>query len=177
MRLHFSIGGFVFRRTTRFRQSIHFSISQVLFLIMCIDAPEWTTNSRSSGLRVDACRHLFSEDVRRILLFLAPLNFKHSFGQLPRCFADTLLLPLCLFLWTILKFWSVGATLMRFTWTNVTERRILVSNFSMSAQKPSWTLHAGSFSACQCSSRRIDFGGVHVLKYETQLPVHQMIDV
>ena len=31
MRLHFSIGGYDFRRTARFRQSIHFSITQVLF--------------------------------------------------------------------------------------------------------------------------------------------------
>ena len=40
MRLHFSIGGHDCRRTTRFRQSIHFSIIQVLSLIMC--APEST---------------------------------------------------------------------------------------------------------------------------------------
>ena len=32
--------------------------------------------------------------VRKMLLFDAP--FKHVFGQLPRCFAGTLLLPLCL---------------------------------------------------------------------------------
>ena len=31
MRLHFSIGGHDYRRTTRFRQGIHFSITQVLF--------------------------------------------------------------------------------------------------------------------------------------------------
>ena len=31
MRLHFSIGGYDYRRTTRFRQSIHFSITQILF--------------------------------------------------------------------------------------------------------------------------------------------------
>ena len=30
-RLHFSIGGYDYRRTARFRQSIHFSITQVLF--------------------------------------------------------------------------------------------------------------------------------------------------
>ena len=33
--------------------------------------------------------------VRRMLLFDAPLIF-NTFGQLPRCFAGTLLLPLCL---------------------------------------------------------------------------------
>ena len=31
MRLHFSIGGYDYRRTARFRQGIHFSINQVLF--------------------------------------------------------------------------------------------------------------------------------------------------
>ena len=53
------------------------------------------------------------------------------FGQLPRCFAGTSLLPLCLFLRPILKFWSIGVTLMRFAWANQSERRILVSNFSV----------------------------------------------
>ena len=43
MRLHFSIGGYDYRRTTRLRQSIHFSITLKSFLlIMCIDAPEST---------------------------------------------------------------------------------------------------------------------------------------
>ena len=31
MRLHFSIGGYDYRRTARFRQSIHLSITLVLF--------------------------------------------------------------------------------------------------------------------------------------------------
>ena len=31
MRLHFSIGGYDYRRTARFRQGIHFSITQVLY--------------------------------------------------------------------------------------------------------------------------------------------------
>ena len=35
---------------------------------MCIDAPESTTNSRSSGLRVDASRHLFSEGEKNVAL-------------------------------------------------------------------------------------------------------------
>ena len=37
-------------------------------LIICIDAPESTTNSRSSGLRVDAGRHLFSEGEKNVVL-------------------------------------------------------------------------------------------------------------
>ena len=31
MRLHFTIGGYDYRRTARFRQGIHFSITQILF--------------------------------------------------------------------------------------------------------------------------------------------------
>ena len=45
------------------------SISESLksfLLIMCIDAPESTTNSRSSGLRVDAGKHLFSEGEKNV---------------------------------------------------------------------------------------------------------------
>ena len=74
MRLHFSIGGYDYRRTARFRQSIHFSIIQVLLLIICIDAPESTTNSRFSGLRFDAGRHLFSEGEKNAALFFSFFN-------------------------------------------------------------------------------------------------------
>ena len=37
-------------------------------LIICIDAPESTTNSRSSSLRVDAGKHLFSEGEKNVAL-------------------------------------------------------------------------------------------------------------
>ena len=67
--------------------------------------------------------------VRRNAALFFLLQFFDAFGQLPRFFTGTLLLPLCLLLRPILKFWSVGATLMRITWANVSERRILVSNF------------------------------------------------
>ena len=67
MRLHFSIGGDDYRRTARRRRSIHLSITQVLFT-----RRSRPTNSRSSGLRVDAGRHLFPK-VTRMLLFHTPL--------------------------------------------------------------------------------------------------------
>ena len=38
---------------------------------MCIDAPESTTNSLSSGLRVDADKHLFSEGEKNVALFFS----------------------------------------------------------------------------------------------------------
>ena len=125
MRLRFSIGVYDYLRTARFRQSFHFSITQVFFA----DHVHWRSgvDNKFSFLRRQAP---FFPKVRRMLLFLAPLSFC-TFGQLPRCFAGTLLLPLCLFLRPILKFWNVGAALMRFTWANISERRILVSNFSV----------------------------------------------
>ena len=60
---------------------------KTFLLIMCIDALESTTKSRSSDLGVDAGRHLFSEG-EKMLLFGAPSTITH-FGL-----AGTLLLPL-----------------------------------------------------------------------------------
>ena len=116
MRLHFSLAVMAIVGLHDFViVSISASLKSFL-LIMCIDAPESTTISRSSGLRFDAGRHLFSEGEKNAaLVFSFNLGI---FGQLPRCFAGTLLLPLCLLLRPILKFWSVGAALMRFTWAS-----------------------------------------------------------
>ena len=69
MRLHFSIGGADYRRTARFFVKVSISASLKSFLlIICIDAPESTTNSRSAGLRIDAGRHLFSEGEKNVAL-------------------------------------------------------------------------------------------------------------
>ena len=167
MRLHFSIGGYDYRRTTRFRQSIHFSINQVLFA----DHVHWRSgvDNKFSFLRFQRwCKQapIFPK-VRRMLLFDAPVILTH-FGQLPRCSAGTLLLPLCLFLWTILKFRSVGATLMRFTWTNEPNEGILVSNFGMTCNSlcELHTLdrlrHVSALPENRLRRR-------HVLKYATQV--------
>ena len=105
--------------------------------------------------------------VRRMLLFLAPFHpntLLASFHAASR----PLLLPLCLFLRPILKFCSVGATLMRFTWAHVTERGILVSNFSMTRNSLcelhtlDWLRHVSALPWGRL--RRL-----HVLKYTTQL--------
>ena len=69
--------------------------------------------------------------VRRMLFFVSPKIFRKFFGQLPRCFTGTSLLPFRLFLRPILKFWSMGVTLMNITWANHSKRLILVSNVSM----------------------------------------------
>ena len=94
-------------------------------LTICIDAPESTTNSCSLGLRVDAGRHLLPK-VRRMLLFDAPLILTH-FWPASTLLRGTLHLPLSL-PETDTQTWSVGATLMRFTWAYQSERRILVAN-------------------------------------------------
>ena len=46
-------------------------VVKVFLLIMCIDAPESTTNSLSSSLRVDAGKHLFSEGEKNVALFFS----------------------------------------------------------------------------------------------------------
>ena len=108
--------------------SISASLKSFL-LIICIDAPEPTTKSRSSGLRFDAGRHQFSEGEKNIALWCS-FNFNTLLVRFHTAFAGTLLLPLCLLLRPLLKFWRVGAALMRSTWANQSERKILVSNFS-----------------------------------------------
>ena len=130
MRLHFPIGGYDCRRTARFRQSIHFSIIQVLV----VDHMHRRSgvDNKLSFLRFKSwCRQapFFRrwEEFRFVFL----LWVEYTFGQHPRCFTGTSLLPLCLLLRPILKIWSVGATLVRFTWANYSERRILVSIFSV----------------------------------------------
>ena len=52
-----------------FRQKYPFKHhSRPFCWIMCIDAPASATNSRSSGLRVDAGKHLFSEGEKNVAL-------------------------------------------------------------------------------------------------------------
>ena len=101
MRLHFSIAGFDYR-TVGLHDFVKVSISASLksfLLIICIDAPESTTISRSSGLRFDAGRHLFSEGEKNVAL-----SCSFHFNTLLASFHGTVLLPLCLFLIPILNF-------------------------------------------------------------------------
>ena len=153
--------------------SSRFPISALLksfLLIMCIDAPESTTNSLSSGLRVDgAGRHQFSEGEKNAILCFS-FYFFWYFGQLPRCFTGTSLLPLCLFLRPILKFWSVGATLMKITWANHSKRWILVSNVSMAydgfseSNTSDWLPYVWALPQNRWRLQRL-----HILKYANQL--------
>ena len=130
MRLHFSIGSCDYRWTSRRRQSIHFSRIQVLFADHMHRRSG--VDNKFSFLKLKSwCRQVPIFRRWEECCFVFSWSFLHTFGQLPRCFAGTLLLPLCLLLRPILKFWSVGAAVMRFTRANITERRILVSNFGV----------------------------------------------
>ena len=118
-------------------------------LIMCIDTPESTTNSLSSGLRVeDAGRHLFSEGEKNAVLSFS-FNFWDIFGQPP-----TSLLPFRLFLRPILKFWSIGVTLMRITWANHFKRWIFGLECQHDVPRLWWIEHIGLVSVCLSSSAK-----------------------
>ena len=111
MRLHFSIGGYDYRGTTRFSPKYPFQhIFKSFLLIICFDAPESTTNSRSSGSRVDAGKHLFSEGEKNVALSCS-FNF-NTF--LPASTAA-----------------SRAPCSCHCVSSNISERRILVSNFSV----------------------------------------------
>ena len=76
MRLHFSIGGYDFRWTTRFRQGIHFSITQVLFA----DHVHWRSGVDNKffpqvSTLMQGDTHF--PNVRRKLLFHDPLILTH----------------------------------------------------------------------------------------------------
>ena len=73
---------------------------KTFLLIMCIDAPESTTISRSSGLRFDAGRHLFSEGEKNAALLFS-FNFRNV------CPTSTLLHgPIALAIPQILEHWD-----------------------------------------------------------------------
>ena len=141
---------------------------------MCMDAPESTTNSLSSGLRVDAGRHLFSEGEKNVAL-----SCSFNFNTLLASFHAASRAPCschCLLLRPILKIWSVGATLMRFTWAILSERRILVSNFGVTRNSPcefhtlDWSRHVRALPENRL--RRASCLEIH-----NPIAVHQMIDV
>ena len=65
----------------------------------------------------------------------------------------TSLLPLSLFLRPILKFWSIGVRLMRFTLANISKRWIFVSNFSVTYHKSPKMFRSGHDCTSTSSAR------------------------
>ena len=134
---------------------------------MCIDAPESTTNSRSSGLRVDAGRHICWEGEKNAALWCS-FNFNtflasfHAASRAPCschsvCSRD--------------RSSNFGAFGLR-SWGSpgqISERRILVSNFGVTCNSLcdshtlDWLRHVGALPESRLRRR-------HVLKYATQLP-------
>ena len=93
MGLHFSIGGYDYRWTPRFRQSIHCSRIQVLVA----DHVHWRSgiDNNFSFLRFQRwCKRAPIFRWREECCFFMLLEFYYIFGHLPRCFAGTFLLPL-----------------------------------------------------------------------------------
>ena len=178
--MYFTIGCYNRHRTSRRRPKSPFQQNSNPFCkIMCIDAPESTTNSRSSGLRVDAGRHLFSEGEKNGALFF-------SFNFRTHCWPASTLLrghpcscPFRLFLRPILKFWSIGVTLMRITWANHSKRWILVSNVSVTYDRLFVNrTHGIGFRMSGLFRKNVArLRRLHILKYAAQLSLHQITDV
>ena len=131
MRLHFSIGNSDYRVGLHDFVKVLISVFLKSFLlIMCIDALGSTTNSHSSGFNVDARKHLFSGDWKNVALWCS-FNFDtflasfHAASRAPcSCHSVSSCERSSNFGTSGLRSWS-------FTWTNLTERGIFVSNFGM----------------------------------------------
>ena len=81
MRLHFSIGCYDCRRAPGSRQGPILRNLNPFLLIMCIDAPESTTNSQSSGWILDGeGRHHISVGEKNVVFFFS-INFRIFFAN------------------------------------------------------------------------------------------------
>ena len=98
-------------------------------LIICIDAPESTTNSRSSGLRVDAGGHQFSEGEKNAALFFSLiLEYFWPASTLLRGLLALATLSLPETAFQIFEHWGYADEVHL---ANHSERWILVSNVSV----------------------------------------------
>ena len=154
----------------RSRQGIHFSITQVLFA----DHMHWRTrvdkqNSRSSGLRFGAGRPPIFPKVRRMFALSRSFKLNTLLASFPRCFAGTLALATLSLPETdpqILERWGFADEVS--PGQNISERRILVSNFSVTCNSLrefytlDWFLHVWALPENRL--RRL-----HVLRDTTQL--------
>ena len=134
MRLHFSIGGYDYRRTARFRQSIHFIIAQVLFA---------DHMHRRAGV----------DNKFSFLRFKIRCRQAPFFRRWEEC-CSFMLLRSCHSVSSWDRSSNFGALGLRW-WGSpgqISERRILVSNFSVTRNSLSWISHVGLASACLCPS-------------------------
>ena len=120
-------------------------------LIMCIDAPESTTNYLSSGLRFDAGRHLFSESLKNAALFLS-INFRTHFWPTSTLLRGQLALATLSLPETdpqILEHWG-------YAHEGLLGKSFRPKDFGLEClrdvQQLSWILHIESVSVCLSSS-------------------------
>ena len=146
--------------------SISASLKSFL-LIICIDAPESTTNSLSSGLRVDAGKHLFSEGEKNVALsctfnFNTLLASFHAASRAP-CSCHSVSSRD-----RSSNFGALGLRWWGFTWANISERRIFVSNLS-NTRNSLCEFHTLDWLRHVCALTENRLRRRHVLKYATQL--------
>ena len=103
MRLHFTIGCCNRRWTSRCRHGFQFSGIQVLFADRALTLRSLQQSLFPQVQDLMAQANTNFPKVRRMLLYFL-IEFKDLFGQPPRCFTCTSLLPFRLFLKPILKF-------------------------------------------------------------------------
>ena len=146
--------------------AIHFSRIQVLFadnMHRCAGV-----DNKFSFLRCKIWQATFSDGEKNVALFFS-LNLR-TFGQFPRCFTGSLLLPLRLLQRPTLKIWSVGGYVHEVHHLGISIR---AKDFSLECQRDvqrlSWILHVGSVSVCPRRLRRL-----HILDYATPIVVHFM---
>ena len=130
--------------------SISASLKSFL-LIMCIDAPESTTNSRSSGSRVDASRHFFSEGEKNVAL-----SCSFNLNTLLASFHAASRAPCsCHSVSSWDRSSNFGALGLRW-WGSSGQISPSEGFFGLECmhhvQRLSWILHVGSVSACLSSS-------------------------
>ena len=120
-------------------------------LIICIDVPESTTNSRSSNLKI-WCRQAtcFSEGEKNAALlfslnFRTPLASLHAVSRAPRsCHSVSS--------WNrSSNLGSIGATLMRITLGKSFRTKDFGLECQRDVQRLSWILHVGLVSVCLSS--------------------------
>ena len=138
-------------------------------LIIYIDAPESTTNSRSSSLRVDAGRHLFSEGEKNVALSCSFLILTHfsTASTLLRRHLTLATLSLPEIDPQILERWGYADEVHQGKY--ISDRRIFVSNFSVTRNSLR-ELSTLDWSLQICALPENRLRRRHVLKYATQLP-------
>ena len=171
VRLHFTIGCYNRRRTSRCRHGFQFSGIQIFFADH-VHRPSGVYN-KFSFLWFKGWWRRWTPTFRRweecCFLFFSN-NFRHTFGQPPRCFTGTSLLPLLSLLKTDPQFLEHWVTLMRFTWANHSERRILVSNVSVTYDG-FCELNSSDWFPCVWAlpQNRWRLRRLHILQYANQL--------